>query len=488
MNSTQSQTVYVVDEQTAIDILLVQSAEQCACGDSLITDRDRLRGERAAAARTDSESDDGTWIALRAHALAAPLASQHVVFTYASSLKGWPKRAALALITAGAVAGFAVSLTDSGTTINLLAPPVWCLIIWNLFVIVAHFSRANVVAHAQPMLTKIALKLRMPDRVNAAGPDAQIALQAYRDFLLRWFGATAPLQRARLSTLLHIAAISAAVAIIAGMYVRGLVLGYDVSWSSTFMTSESVHNILHAVLYPASIVSGQSIPNAAILEAIHQGTATAQERSAAVWIHLWATTVATLVIVPRCAFAVIGAQAAHRLRNRIELDISQAYFRRLGRVHRNRQHSITVFPAYQNPDATSEATLRNLLALAAPDAKTIQTDTALDETTEVPESRPGSEDELWILLVALGTTPEEEVHGRWLDRLREQRPAGLVLILDEQDFARRFGPDSTRLKQRLAAWKELAERHQTSICVLNLQHPSTDGAVDRLAAAIDAEL
>ncbi len=91
---------------------------------------------------------------------------------------------------------------------------------------------------------------------------------------MAWSRASLPLATTRLVTLLHAASAAVAVALIAGMYLRGLVFDYRVEWGSTFLDTESVHTLLSWLLAPALWLSGIQLPDVAQMEALRDASQT----------------------------------------------------------------------------------------------------------------------------------------------------------------------------------------------------------------------
>lgn len=480
-----------VEEHQALEILLMQVAEESTEGSALLSAADRQRAERAAGAldndALENQKHNGiTWIAARAHALTHALQLKQSAFKRIDRWVGWPHRLTLLVLAAGLLAGISANLTDTGTTINLLAPPVWVILLWNLGVLLARLLPAGQATLSRGLVRLGSAINAKIDRFATAGPQGDEALITLQRLALRWPQASADLQSARVNTILHLAAAASALAVIAGMYLRGLVLGYEVDWSSTFLDGDSVHAVLSTLMIPASIATGIELPSASVLTAIGDNTATSAQRSAAPWIHLWSMTLALFVVLPRGILAIRGWVASRSMARAVPVDLSAPYFLRLQRVHRARNEHILVMPAYADPDDDARQRLRDLIARAAPDAASVELTAVANE-----DSEPGYDGDptqyLLIVLIPAGITPETEVHGEWLARLASAEHAGMVVLIDEQDFVRRFGESSQRVESRRSGWQALAESRDLSISTINLAHAAEDQA-ERIADAIDAEL
>ncbi len=110
--------------------------------------------------------------------------------------------------------------------------------------------------------------------------------------------------------LLHLAAAALALGLVAGLYLRGLVLDFRAGWQSTFLDAATVRAVLATLLAPAVALTGIAVPDAAALEALRVGPDRAATAAAAPWIHLYA---AMLAAVRGAAAAgpggVVGARA-----------------------------------------------------------------------------------------------------------------------------------------------------------------------------------
>jgi hypothetical protein len=152
--------------------------------------------------------------------------------------------------------------------VNLLAPAVWAVVLWNLFV------------YATALLPQPKLGLL------ARGLASRLGRMASRPRLQAdWLHAAAPLLARRAALLMHSAAAGLALGLIGGLYLRGLVMDYRAGWQSTFLDAASVQAGLSFALAPASWLTGVAVPVVAPLQ-LAPGTAAAA--SAAPWIHLYA--------------------------------------------------------------------------------------------------------------------------------------------------------------------------------------------------------
>jgi hypothetical protein len=182
------------------------------------------------------------------------------------------------LLLAAFLAGAAIDHLGGGQRINLLAPPVWAVVLWNLVVYAALLWRALrrpaalSAPPARPASWVEALLARLPrwpaQPSTPAAPPAQAAqaAQALAELQAADLRLTQPLQALRLLRAVHLAAACLALGLVAGMYLRGLVLDYRAGWQSTFLGAAQVQAALDGLLAPASAATGVPVPAVAALQ------------------------------------------------------------------------------------------------------------------------------------------------------------------------------------------------------------------------------
>ena len=267
-----------------------------------------------------------------------------------------------------------------------------------------------------------------------------------------------------------------ALGLIAGLYLRGLVLDYRAAWQSTFLSAASAHAFLAVVLAPAVALSGIPLPDAAGFEALRSapggapgsafgsapGSApgSAVGASAAPWIHLMALTLLGFVVLPRGGLALAGAGRARWLARHVELPPGDAYFQRLTNQLSGNTAQVVVLPYANTPNPQAALGLRALLApvLGAGLQLQIAPTTAFgaEDSAAAPIAAGTT---LVIALFDLTATPEADSQGRFVQQLAARAPAGAatLVLIDEAAFKLRFRHDAQRLAQRRDAWRGFAE-------------------------------
>lgn len=351
-----------------------------------------------------------------------------------------------------AVGGLAIDRIGPGGRINILAPPVLALLLWNGLVYLMLLARSRV----RPSLTVDAAS------TWSAGLGAwwrSWVVGARRGsvatgFLGDWTEAAAPLLAARATTALHLAAAIVAIAMLASMYARGLVLEYRAGWDSTFLDASMVHRLVSVVLGPAAALSGIALPGPEELARLRFSVGNGE--NAARWIHLCAITVMAVVVLPRVGLAARAAVTARRLTRDFPLAVDAE------ELLRQRPDAallgVPVLPYAHQQAAGAQPALRHHLArnLGRPveplllNNLPLGTD-ALPALPDVDAAAP------LVLLFNLAATPEAETHGAFVRAVRARWPQRRVLVLvDEAAFRVRLGADvaAARLEPRRAGWRQ----------------------------------
>ena len=294
-------------EDEARRVVLLQAHESPAAargaGVSAWSAEDRAWATRQAVAAV------GTQAAPEAFVLARTAVALQRLLPRVPAAQRWLQRRAwhpawvvLALVL-GLAAGLAIDQLGPPQRVNLLAPAVWAVVAWNALVYLALLLPG----HAAGLRGWLARALR-----GGSGEVASL-----------WARHSAPLALHRVALVLHVAAAALALGLVAGLYLRGLVLDYRAAWQSTFAEAPTVQRVLDTLLAPASLLTGITVPDVAPLRLGPTGDAQA---SAAPWIHLLATTLALWVVVPRLLLAALAGVRARRGAARFALPLDTPYF------------------------------------------------------------------------------------------------------------------------------------------------------------------
>ena len=471
-----------MNEAAAADVLLLRAYERG--GFAPWSEAERAAASRSALQTVGADAPAEDFLAARAQAALPRLAKLDALLPRWQARPRWRGAWWWLALLLGLVAGLLADRIGSGQRINLLAPPVWALIVWNLGVylwLLIGLARGRQAPGGwrQRLLQWLSQRRwgrLLPDAGNRAGSSAGI----WQSFAADWAACSLPLHGARLATALHLGAAALGLGLLAGLYLRGLVLDYRVGWESTFLDATAVQSVLSTLLAPAVALTGIAVPDVAGMQALRLPQAAGSTASAAPWIHLYAVQLLLIVVLPRLALALASGWRTHRLQRDLPLPLSDAYFQRLLQRQRGGSALLRVWPHAHTPDAQTLAGLRALVQRTFGDGATLQL---------APTVAYGAEDEvadpsgspLRIVLCDLAATPEPESQGRL------QRALGApLLLLDEAAFVQRFGAASPRRAERRAAWSALAASLGAQAAFADLHAGDTAEAEAALLQAVAA--
>lgn len=456
------------------------------------SDEDRDWATRAAQEVEGEQASADAFIARRAALAAERLRSRDRAADRALRALDWRPWVGWALVLGALAAGFAADAIGAAGRINLLSPPLAALLLWNLIIYALLAARATrtFAGAARPGTGPFAqLVARASHAVMSVQRIARRSAPVSA-FVTDWLAASAPLAAARVARILHLAAAAFAAGAIGGMYVRGLGLAYLAGWESTFLTPDTVHAILSTLLAPACALTNIAFPDVAGIASIRFDVSPGE--GAARWIHLYATTLALVVLLPRLALFAASRWREHRLAHRFALALDTPYFAALAGVHRGHAASARIVP-YSYRLAPQAA-----LGLDAIFGRMFGAGAHL---SIAPAVEFGGEDALDAALLADGphvfvaalfsatTTPEPETHGAFVGALAQLVPPAtpMMVLVDESAFHERFGRDAAthaRRDERRSAWTRMLAPYGQAPIFIDPSAPDPAPTVQALKAAI----
>ena len=492
-------------EESLRSVLLIKAIEEADRTGALITAAERVSASRESrrnaglaiiparqgdAQRLDSSAQK--MLAERASMLTRGVVARHPFLSTVLSAAGGPPHAALLLIALGVVLGVALSSLDGSQRINVLAPGVVGLVVWNLFVYFLIFFRAITrkggggAVQSRPiarLLAHNATSAMLKMIARSASFNAPLAA-ALKQFAREWTDAARPLLFARASRVIHLSAAAVGAGLIAGLYVRGIALDYMAGWESTFLDASQVRVVLQGLYGPASRLIGISLPDATHIEVMrwHEvGGVLAGGETARPWIHLLAASIALYVILPRLGLAAWSTARVAHWSWRTPLPPSlQPYFRSaFGAVDSSIGRGIVmVVPYAYEIDASTVARLRTLLPAAFGNDLAVDLRAPIaygdedDFVRHLPD-RGGAIADIIVLVFNLAATAEEENHGALISAVRDwmaanRRQGQLSVLIDEGPYAVRMATQTGRVEERTRAWREFVNARGLTACIIDL--------------------
>ena len=436
-------------ESDARAVLLVRAFEAGPSPDWSETDGAWATAE---ARRVEGERAPFERFIVRRAVLACARLAQHdpkvVAVLPALDPRAWVGWAALLVAFGLGVASDAIGPTDR---INILAPPLLAVLVWNLVVYLVLVLRP---AGASGPLQRWLLRMRSRSAAAASSPLARFAPD--------WAAASGALYGARFAAVLHAGAAALVLGAFLSLYLRGIAFEYRAGWDSTFLTADSVHRLITIVLGPAAHLSGIDLPDVDQLARLRFSLGSGV--NAAPWIHLYAITMGLAVVLPRTILAAVAVRRARAMTRDFPLALDGDDFARLRRALSGEPIEALVLPySYRLSDSAGVALKTALERITGPNV-------SLSIAPPLPQ---GAEDEMqdWLgaaaarpkvaaLVVALfplTATPERETHGAFVRALVSRKAARLLVVVDEAEFRRRFtGADGARrLGERREAWSRM---------------------------------
>ncbi len=486
-------------EDEARYVELVRAVEQEDREGTLLTREDCAQAEAkargASRAIKDRRAADA-FIAARADFAAGRLATRHPGIVALVRRSRWPRWLGIALPLLALVAGFVANEFGTGKRLDLLAVPLLGTIAWNILIYVwlalALFVAGN--GRQRDVLYRALLRIRGFGHGNA---DHGTALQrASSTFQSRWAAASTRLTGARIERTLHLSAALFACGLIAGIYLRGLVVEYRAGWESTFLGPEAVRAFLSAVLGPASWITGVSLPLTAGVEAMRWTGPQTGGVNAAPWISLYAVTVVGLVILPRLLLGVGHGARALRLAHRFPVPGREDfYIRRLLRNAGGSPGNARITPYAYHPGEESRRRLSDALREALGDGAVVRFDEPIgygEEDGWLARHVGDPDEDYHILLFTLSATPEDENHGALAAALAKsiastRRGTMLAAVVDETPFRAHFAGQAgldERIAGRLEAWRKALAGAQVAPLGVDLSQGVDGGLAQRLESGL----
>lgn len=474
-----------MNEQVARDVTLVKAIELADSGREVLSEDDRMYASRSAkelaqwqAADSAAEPTLEHFLQQRSDQLIKRLSERHGGFAAFYKRMHGPRLLSVLPLVA-LVAGFALDRIADPHRVDLLSAPLLAILAWNVLVYAIMLVWLLVPRRTgwagDSLVRKLALGAAGLPRKLPKGLAPGLA-----QFAGEWTSASGPLVRVRLARTMHLAAALFALGAIGSLYLRGLMTEYAAGWESTFLDAGQVHSILAWLFTPAMIVFGLPGFSEAQVAALHFSSGAPAAGAGSLWVHLYAGTLALLVILPRLLMAAFAHLRALRLQRKFPIDLQQPYYRQFAQhagvtepgVMRVLPYSFTVD---EQRDSGLAALATQLLGersrvILRPSSGYGEDPAAALHGVDLADPSVTAT----VILFGLGATPEREAHGAYIDYVARNKVRGLKVLLDESAYLERIGaqPGSEqRMAERVHLWRQFCDYHGVPATLVNLQHP-----------------
>jgi hypothetical protein len=314
-----------LSEDQLAKIILIRSVEECdqkALPENVLADAFNAGGQSRVGV---------DWLEKRASYLFDRLSIRYQSLI---ELAKAPSQWTVPLCVVAFVIGLATNLLGPAEEIHVVRNPVFLLLLWNFCVYLGLLSAPFLARKSFARISAAKgsnregqskgraallgatsraswpLRFVLPrlwhffQRMTFGFRESRAYAEVVKRFSINWLEIGAPLAVARWKAILHLGALAIATGAIGGMYARGLLQDYRVSWASTFITrEESVDRLVQIVFGPSLFVS--RLLGLGIEDQISVGRLLGPSGDDADgWIHLFALTVALGIAMPRAILAL----------------------------------------------------------------------------------------------------------------------------------------------------------------------------------------
>jgi hypothetical protein len=371
-------------------------------------------------------------------------------------------------------AGLLINGLGESEQVNLLNFPLLLLLLWNfgiylstaLMPLLKSSLKTTWLDTAASWLSKMTgiWGQRPWHSVNLSDSSTVPWVQkATKRFMALWWPHVRPVWTQRLRQLLHLGAACMALGIVLGLYIRGLALDYQATWESTFLSVNQVQVLLHTLLGLAAWLLSYPFPDVSEILSLQAP----QHGPAAPWIHMWAVTALTVIVIPRSIMAWMCQRSLNQARETFVLPLHDPYFVHLLAPDRGQGVHVDIMPYSYHPSPVDPSPVaKHFLDLGFLDLfgnlATIQWQPAMPFGQEIPTwPEVSTLTRTFVVIFNAGQTPE---------------------VLDEEPYGQTV--DKTRVIERRQAWQRLGNQYHLEIVPLDPSTTSPDQFLQQAQAGL----
>ena len=258
---------------------------------------------------------------------------------------------------------------------------------------------------------------------------------------------------------------------------RGFGTSYWAGWESTWL-AESPESVKAFIDYTYGLIPAVGpLPPTPDLSQIAEMRADRLPYletpvSAAPWLIRMMILMGVVVIVPRLIFACFDTWRMGRFKTQTSLSIDSPYYANIlvqcapDAVLGN----LLIITSLVNRPLRNQTTSILCKHWGSAEDSAVKTVDFDDEEANIPAVPSGPRKPIVLIWFDGIETPEEEVHGAVIERLRHayesEGSAVFAALLDMKEFIQRFTSMQARIKERQKAWEALNKTHQLKLFVL----------------------
>lgn len=480
-----------LNEVQAQRVMLVRAIEQARDNGGAWSAADAKEATRATNELVGARASFDQFVARRAEWVLEEVRRRRANAAVDPGAPRWPRTAGLLLIVAAFVTGLITDYLAAEQRVDLVEYPLVGLIVWNVVVCLLVVVRSSIrllsprqPAHSGFFLDVIG-RLRLRGALSLHSESRGSWVEQFRN---EWSALSAPLNEARLTLALHLAAISFALGVMISLCFRGLYKGYLACWETSFLevTANIVHNIVSVVLAPGAVLLDRTIPDAQHIAGLH--CVTGKGELAGPWILLYAASILVWIVLPRLLLATAARVSIWRLQRFFPLSTKSSYFTTLRAIRNGDALDVLLVPFRYELTPNAKVSLTRLLERAFGLTVTIsvQQPVLMGEDTKDWQAALGDERHIAVFVIFnLAATAEPDAHGELLQRIR-YRIDGRIPVVPLVDTSNYVERDPDRFRERCNQWRTVLDEIHLKPLFINLATTDDEDVLRDLGARLNA--